>query len=396
MGMVFGLCRGASASGKPFTVCIKKVPPAQYPKFIDDLDYERLDKALRGSIVYYQRIPATRLFAIGKDRYSAAQLEKGLAEFLRFTATCPPAAAVNVYIAAHGAVYCAFEKKLPVDVLFTGYFEPRLQGSRSRTDKFRFPVYARPDDLLVERSSVTHSPPGSQPFIGRLVDGRRVPYYDRKTIESTGVLSGKAKVLAWVDDPVALFFLQIQGSGRIVFPDDSVINVHYDISNGRPYRSIGRYLIDHGKIPREKMSMQAIREYLAAHPKEQKTIFDYNPRYVFFRIVKGGPRGCFNIELTPGRSIALDRRVAPPGVLAFIRTEKPVCDASAKIQSWVDFSRFMLNQDTGSAITGTARADIFWGSGAYAETASGYMKQPGWLYFIILTGKGSVHTSTYP
>lgn len=130
--------------------------------------------------------------------------------------------------------------------------------------------------------------------------------------------------------------------------------------------------------------MQSIREYLNAHPEERNEIFNYNPRYIFFETVEKGPVGCFNIELTPGRSIALDRRTAPAGALVFVQTQKPELDASGKISQWARFSRFFLNQDTGSAIQGSERADIFWGNGHYAELAAGYMKHPGNLYFLVL------------
>ena len=391
LGFICAACGthpGVLSAGTHFpTVHIEKIPADQFPSFSDDMRFDRLDAAIRGSIAYYRKLPEDRHYTIGKDQYSVRELKDGMIRFRKFIKSGPSVAEADAYVAAHGTVYCAFEKNRPVSVLFTGYFEPLLHGRRKRTAVYRFPVYSRPDDLVTADLPETHPSGGRQTLVGRYVSGSVVPYYDRETIESTPVLSGKAKVLAWVNDPVALFFLQIQGSGRIVFADKTAINVHYDISNGLAYRSIGKYLIDRGKISKEKMSMQAIRTYLTAHPEEQKTILDYNPRYVFFKIEKRGPVGCLNIELTPGRSIALDRRTAPPGVLAFIRTQKPVCDAAGKITHWTDFSRFALNQDTGSAIAGPARADIFWGAGAYAETASGYMKQPGRLYFIILTDR---------
>jgi len=204
-----------------------------------------------------------------------------------------------------------------------------------------------------------------------------------------GISGINASVITWVNDPVALFFLQIQGSGKIRLEDGChekvrTINVHYNISNGHPYKSIGKYLIDNKKLSKETVSMQSIREYLNTHPDEVDDIFNYNPRYIFFEIVEKGPVGCFNLELIPGRSVALDRQIAPAGALVFTQTEKPEVNTAGKIQTWVRFSRFLLNQDTGSAIKGPGRADIFWGNGPYAELAAGYMKHPGQVYYLVL------------
>jgi len=211
-----------------------------------------------------------------------------------------------------------------------------------------------------------------------------VPYYERSAIDTEGVLEGRAEVLAWVEDPVDIFFLQIQGSGKVYLDNGEVINVGYQTTNGQPYRSIGKLLIDEEKISVEEMSMQKIREYLHNHPEEIDTVLNHNPSYVFFTIEPDGPLGNINVKLTPGRSIALDRRIFPKAALAFIQTEKPVIDSTGQIHSWLPFTRFALNQDTGGAIRGPGRADLFWGNGPYAEIAAGHLKHTGELYFLVL------------
>lgn len=180
------------------------------------------------------------------------------------------------------------------------------------------------------------------------------------------------------------FFLQIQGSGKIHIDGGGVLNVHYHASNGKAYRSIGNLLIEQGKIPRAEMSMQQIRAYLDAHPEEVSAIFSYNPSYVFFKIEPDGPRGCLDVRLTPGRSLAVDRRIFPMAALSFIQTQKPMVDGNGAIVGWTECARFVLNQDTGGAIRGPGRGDIFWGNGPYAELAAGHMQHPGRLYFLIL------------
>ena len=357
------------------------VPVSERPFFEDDLDFKHLEEAISGSIAYYQKLPSARKFLFGKDTFSADHLIRSLKHFLSFIEKKPSSKALSAFIDQHYHVYAYMKKGAAKSVLFTGYYEPLLYGSVKQTPLFRYPVYPRPDDL------VTFDRPGSskkKTGIGRNTGNAIVPYYTRQQIEEKGVSGINASPIAWVNDPVALFFLQIQGSGKISLENGDMMNVHYQISNGHPYKSIGKYLIDKKKLSKETISMQSIRAYLNAHPDEADDIFNYNPRYIFFEIMEKGPVGCFNIELTPGRSVALDRSAAPAGALVFIQTQKPKVDTFGKISSWGRFSRFLLNQDTGSAIKGPGRADIFWGNGPYAALAAGYMKHPGLLYFLVL------------
>ena len=201
------------------------------------------------------------------------------------------------------------------------------------------------------------------------------------------MLTGKAKPLAWLKDNVDLFFLQIQGSGKVYLNTGQLLNVHYHTTNGHPYRSIGKLLINEGKIPRSQMSMQAIRAYLQKHPHEVQRILNYNPSYVFFKTEKEGPLGYIGVRITPARTIALDRRIFPPAALTFIETKQPLVDGDGNIYQWIDFTRFALNQDTGGAIRGPGRADLFWGNGPYAEIAAGHMQHHGKLYFLMLKPK---------
>ena len=210
------------------------------------------------------------------------------------------------------------------------------------------------------------------------------PITTGKAIDHDGVLAESARALAWVRDPVDLFFLHIQGSGKIFLDSGRVLNVHYHTTNGRPYRSIGKFLIDSGAIPRPQMSMQAIRRYLRAHPESVDAVLNGNPSYVFFKLEKDGPLGSLEVKLTPGRSIATDRRLFPAAALCFIETRKPLIDAAGQIRRWTALNRFVLNQDTGGAIRGPGRADLFWGNGRYAELAAGHMQHPGVMYFLVL------------
>lgn len=371
----------ASAAG------IEKVAVDQWPAFEDDGGLRRLSDAVSGSIAYYERLPDERPVSFGSDRYTAGGLAAGLRRFMTFLETGPDADELRGFIRENGAVYTRKKDGRPVDVLFTGYFEPEIAGRLERCDTFRYPVYGRPDDLVVVRLAAFSAGCDEKTLVGRLNGKEVVPYFERGEIDD-GALEGRAEPVAWVSDPVALFFLHVQGSGRIALEDGRHINVHYDISNGLPYKSIGRYLIDRGGVAAADMSMQAIADYIRNHPEEKKDILQYNPRYIFFKKTTHDVRGALNVALTPERSVALDQSISPPGALLFIKSQKPVCDASGEIEKWVGFSRFAANQDAGAAIRGPGRADLFWGSGEYAQTAAGHMQHPGSIYFIaILPGE---------
>ena len=211
-----------------------------------------------------------------------------------------------------------------------------------------------------------------------------MPYYSRAEIDHKGALRGRGYEIAWTKDPVDIFFLQIQGSGILQLPDGRRLQVGYAGQNGLPYRSIGRLLIDGGKIPREEMSMQRLRRYLAEHPAERDEIMAYNESYVFFRFVSKGPLGALEVPVTAGRSIATDLRLFPKGALGFIYSERPVLDLEGKLLGWTPFLRFVLNQDTGGAIRGPQRVDLFFGPDAQAGAEAGYMNSAGKLYFLAL------------
>jgi membrane-bound lytic murein transglycosylase A len=371
-----------------------KRPPAElalvrsatfaYPDFSDDLNLDGLEHAILKSLAYLQRVPADRTYSFGTDRFDAAHLTKSLQHFLDFIRTNPSGRELKKFIRFNYLVYQSVGRNQRGEVLFTGYYEPHLSGRLYRDEEYRYPIYGLPMDLMkIDLSAFSEKYEGES-IIGRYTGNTVVPYHDRREIEEEDALVGKAEPLAWVKDPVDVFFLQIQGSGKVFLDTGAVINVHYHATNGRPYRAIGGLLIEEQKIPREEMSMQRIRSYLQEHPEEMATVFNYNPSYVFFKLEPEGPLGYLDVLLTPGRSVALDRRLFPPAALAYIQTKKPMVDSSGQIDSWTDCNRFVLNQDTGGAIRGPGRVDLFWGNGPYAEIAAGHLKHTGKLYFLIL------------
>lgn len=254
------------------------------------------------------------------------------------------------------------------DGFITGYYEPTLRGSRKPSARYRFPLYAVPDDMLTLDLGDTLPEGKAAPRVR--VDGRRVvPYHTRAAIDGdTAPLRGRE--IAWVDDAVDLFFLQVQGSGRIDLEEGGVMRVGFAGHNGHTYRSIGRVLIERGDLKLENASMQGIRAWTRANPAKLTELLNQNPRYVFFRELVGTdtpPPGALGVPLTPLRSIAVDQRYVPLGVPVHIATTWP---NSAK-----PLQRLMLAQDIGGAIRGVVRADFFWGAGEQAAREAGRMQQ---------------------
>jgi membrane-bound lytic murein transglycosylase A len=266
----------------------------------------------------------------------------------------------------------------------TGYYEPLLKGSRVRTSRYRFPVYGVPDDLLEIDLGDAYPQLKGMRLRGRLDGKRVVPYYDRSAIDA-GVPGLKNHVLFWVDDAVGLFFLQIQGSGRIELPDGSSVKVGYADQNGQPYVSVGRKLVESGAFTLEEASMQRIKEWGEKHPRKLTAMLEQNPSYVFFRELPDGiaaPIGALGVPLTSEYSLAVDTHIIPLGAPVFLSTTEP--------DSTTPLNRLMLAQDTGGAIRGAVRADFFWGYGDNAAELAGRMKQPGRLWVLFPKGNEPV------
>ena len=267
--------------------------------------------------------------------------------------------------------------------MVTGYYEPLLRGSRQRTAAFAQPVLGVPRDLLSIDLSEVLPDLKNRRLRGRLQGNRIVPYYSRAEI----VGNEKAfadRVLLWVDDAVELFFLQIQGSGRVRLPDGSLVRLNYADQNGHPYRSVGRELIERGELKPEQASMQGIQAWARANPARLDELLNSNPSYVFFRETKAvggdeaGPPGALGVPLSAGRSIAVDPTHTPLGAPVFLATTRP--------NSAEPLQRLMLAQDTGGAIRGVVRADFFWGFGAEAGAQAGRMRQQGQMWVLLPLG----------
>jgi membrane-bound lytic murein transglycosylase A len=302
----------------------------------------------------------------------------------------PCAAAAGVPAGSATAIHAYFEQyfqpyrllKVPapqrIDTgLITGYYEPQLSGSRTRMEGFGVPLYAPPPDLLVVDLTAVYPQLKGMRLRGRLVGRKVVPYYSRAEVAAGAPLAGQEVV--WVHDAVDAFLLEVQGSGRVQLPDGQVIRLQYAEQNGHPYHAIARYLVDSGELTVEQATIPGLRTFLARNPGRVQEVLNANPSVVFFKEAPvddpaAGPKGAQGISLTAGRSIAVDPLCVPLGAPVFLSTTFP--DSGAPLQ------RLVIAQDTGGAINGAPRADLFLGTGPQAGDVAGKMHQSGSMWLL--------------
>lgn len=365
---------------------LRPVAKHQLPSFIDGADRQALLAALNKSRRWLRGRPADRVFVCGPRQVTAADMLSALDQFAEMLADDPTPEVLAQQVAATFDVFESVGDHSG-EMLITGYFEPMIDASPRRRQGYEVPIYGRPKDLIdVKLGDFSERFKGER-IAGRLEGRRLVPYADRQDLRLGASIP--APVLAWAARRVDLFFLEVQGSGTLRYPDGEEQRIGYAASNGRPYRSIGRLLIDEGQIAKEKMSLQALRAYLQEHPDEIDRVLDYNPSVVFFRRLDTAPVGNLGFPVTAERSLAVDQRLFPPGALAFLVSEIPGFAEDGTTVGTAPLERFVLMQDTGGAIRGTDRADFFWGRGPQAEERAGAMKQPGRLYVLLPKDEGN-------
>lgn len=283
----------------------------------------------------------------------------------------------QAFFERHFAPWAVTTKRRKDTGLFTGYYEAALEGSMTRHGPYQYPLYERPEDLVMVDLGEFRDSLKGQRIAGRVKHGRLRPYEDRPAIER-GVAEGAGRdVLVWVDDPVDAFFLHIQGSGLVRLDDGRMMRVGYAGQNGHPYFAIGRALVHEGILEKDDVSMQAIRDWLEENPGRADEIMNMNKSYVFFRALEtDGPIGAEGLALTAGRSLAVDHTYLPYGAPVWL-------DAAPPADGMRPIRRLMVAQDTGGAIRGAVRGDVFWGYGPEAESLAGAMKSKG-RYWILL------------
>jgi len=364
-------------------VLFQLVSETEWPILEDDLDQQGLEQAVIQSLSYLNNRSLDKKFALGSREISNKDILESLTLFLEIIKKYPDSNSRLQQIKSNFNLYKTGQNEEPPPLLLTGYYEPTLQGSRIPSPRFRYPVYRLPDDLLFIELEKFSKKFQVQKLIARIEGNQVTPYYSRREIDQEGRLDGKNLEILWVDDLIKLFFMHIQGSGQVLLEDGSLIKLNYHAANGHPYYAIGRELIRKGVIKPEEMSLQAIYAYLKDHPEEQAAVLNLNPSYIFFQELQGGPYGSLGLPLTPGRSVAADLKIFPPAGLAWLNGWKPVLDDQDQIRFWLPFGRWVCIQDSGGAIKGPGRLDLFWGNGEEAEIAAGHLRHQGGFYLLL-------------
>lgn len=359
------------------------VPSTSLPVFMDNASRESLLGSARLHRSYLAQLPVSHSTRINGVSYPRNWLIASLDEFISLVETVDDADQLQRELAHSFDVYQSTGRRSGPGntMLVTGYFEPVVEGSLTKTPSYRFPIYALPPSLVTRENIRT-----GQTEVGRIGrNGDFLPFWTRAEIEGSHVLAGSE--LVYLGDPLSAFFLQIQGSGKIELPDGTTRSVRFAGHNGHAYRSIGKLLVDEGKLELRKSSAPRIKQYLIDHPQDQRRVLHHNPRVIFFDWGDDGPpKGSLGLPLTAGRSIAVDRTLLPTGVFYWMSSTLPILDEQGLVAAWVPDSRFVLPQDSGAAIEGAGRVDLFMGAGHYAKHAAGVMRQPGKLYLFMKKG----------
>jgi membrane-bound lytic murein transglycosylase A len=366
-------------------VSILKLSPEKAPDFVDDADTASLRTAALQSLTYYRSLPTDAVYTLASDTYTAADFAESTALFIDLMDQAASCKAWKDSILKNFQVYQSVGTDPQQTVTFSSYYEPMISARIKRTDKYHYPIYGRPSDLIdVDLGLFDPAYQGAR-MSGRRDGHKLVPYYTRAEIDSHHRIKQKARIVAWAKSPSDIFFLQIEGSGWLNLGGKKKLRIRYDGDNGRRYRSAGQYLIASGKV--SSLSHDGFEEYLTSHPKERQSILNVNERYVFFRVDHSSTSafayGNLEVPLTAGRSIATDPKLFPKGALAWIATDHPVLDEDGVQTSTAPLTSFMLNQDEGGAIQGPGRVDFFAGEGPEALRFATHFWQKGQLYFLV-------------
>ena len=383
---VAGLCLGLAAlwpalapgAGAPEPrPALRAVADSEMPALVDTGDYASLREAIVQSLVWLTRRPPGSAFTVGARAVTASEQARALERVLGFLADDPTPEVLEAFLLEEFDVMRSIGDG-DGTMLVTGYHEVTIDAALQPSAEYRVPILAPPANLAPPASAVR------QP-------ATRAVYPTRAEIDAGG-LARLARPLAWARSPIDVFFMEVEGSGTLRLADGRELRVGYAATNGRPYRSIARLLIDEGRIDREAMTMRVLREWLTGNPDQLTRVLHHNPSYVFFGQRNGPPVGSLGVQLTPGRSIATDPRIFPRGALAFLLSQRPRHTAEGHVE-WRPISRFVLSQDIGGVIRGPGRVDVFWGRGPEADLAASEMKEPGALYVLVPKARGAQGSS---
>ncbi|MCE5339822.1 MAG: MltA domain-containing protein [Planctomycetaceae bacterium] len=355
----------------PGELALRKITnPADIPDFtFACYDLTNLEKAIDKSLNYLKKPSAQQYYPYGD--IPREQAIDSLKMFKDLMKSGLRGEKLNTAIREKFDVYISVGCDDRGTVLYTGYYTPIFDGSMTRTEKFQYPLYKMPKDLVKGNKGE---------ILGRKTEAGVVPYPPRDEIEKSGMLKGSE--LIWLGDPFEVYIAHVQGSAKIRLSNGKLTGVGYTASNGQEYKSVSKAMLEAGKFNGEHMSLKAMIEYFKQHPDEVESYTKTNPRFVFFQIEKGEPRGSINEEVTAYRTIATDKTIFPPGCLAFLSTVLPVEKGGVITDS--PYAGFALDQDTGGAIRAPGRCDVYMGQGDKAGSLAGRTYQEGKLYYLFV------------
>ena len=358
----------------PGELALRKITdPAEIPDFTAACnDLSDLKAAINNSLDYFKKPSSKKFFPYGQIRHQDA--EDSLKAFLKLIDSGARGAKLNALIHEHFDFYTSVGCDDKGTVLFTGYYTPIFEGSTQSSERFRYPLYSQPEDLVKNDDGTT---------LGRRTGNGIVPYPPRAKIESSGLLKGKE--IMWLSDPFEVYIVHAQGSARIRQPDGSLSGIGYAANNGHEYKSVSQQMVSDGLIAKDQLSLSTMIAYFKAHPDKVSQYTGMNPRFVFFRIQDGTPRGSINEPVTTLHTIATDKSIYPRGCLAFLSTTLPRANGTDLSQA--KFSGFVLDQDTGGAIRAPGRCDVYMGQGDLAGKLAGKTFSEGRLFYLFVKSK---------
>jgi membrane-bound lytic murein transglycosylase A len=378
-----------AATSAPALPPLRLLAPEKLPTFADTLKSKSsFIKAAKKTLDYLSKTNETRYLHIGGRDYSPAMLADSIRELLKTLDEAKTPEALDALVRERFDVFQSAGSDGQGKVVFSSYYQPALPASTKRSAKYSIPIYRRPSDMVEVDLSAFGMKNGGDALVGRVgKDKRVVPYFTREEIDVRKALRGKGLELAWLQNKWDVLDLHIQGSGILKFPSGKELLARYAATNARPYNSVGLTLVKAGALPREGLSYDKIRDYFKEHPQAEDWVISQDPRYTFFELVAlppdGEPMGTVMESLVPARSIAIDPAVIPLGSLAWFSTVSPQADKEGRLLGEFPNSRFALCMDTGGAIKGPGRVDIYAGHGKQATTTARNQWNEGKLYILV-------------
>lgn len=362
---------------------ITRLTPENTPLFTDHTGRSALLTAAMHHLSFLEKLPENHVIQIDGLTISKKRVVESARLFVDIVQSTPEPLEFNNEIRQRFTVYQASGRTNDWrgNLLATGYYEPVLPGSLEKKPPFIHPLYGVPRQLLTRTPE--QSAQSDKREVGRIdVNGHFTGFWSRSEIEEENHLLGQE--IVYLKDPFDAFLLHVQGSGKIQLPDGSIRSLRFAGHNGHEYKSIGKLLVDEGILDLKSVSVPALRSYLLDNPEETTRVLHHNPRYIFFSWGDDSPpQGSTGATLTAGRSVAIDRDILPEELICYLVTQSPQVDKDESILGWEEFRRFVMPQDSGAAIKGPGRVDLFYGSDTYSKIAAGVMKHKARLYFLL-------------